>query len=154
MLLNKDPSLLPLLLCLAAPRSHDTSHTFHPVIQHPMSPSQKGTPAVKRTSTACTRRSGEGCPPNTPLRFDKRKGCVRTYSMYSLLFSFVTIISDPLGFRSTCKSEVLTCIDPGGAAGAQKKARGRQTPAPAAQKGCPQGPAGVKGRKVCKVGAW
>lgn len=101
MLLNKDPSLLPLLLCLAAPRSHDTSHTFHPVIQHPMSPSQKGTPAVKRMSTACTRRSGEGCPPNTPLRFDKRKGCVRTYSMYSLLFSFVTIISDPLGFRST-----------------------------------------------------
>lgn len=97
------PFLFLLLLCRAAPWSHDTSQTFQPLIQLPVGPSQKGTHTVK---SMCINMQELFWPwPSTKytVRFNKRKDSkyVYTYSIYSLLFSFVTIISDPLGFRST-----------------------------------------------------
>lgn len=96
-------SLLPLLLCMAATRSHDTSQTLHPIIQLPIRPSQKGTHTVRSVSTICTNCSGKGRQPNMLFNLMKEKAvskCVRTQCIpfcFHLLPLFLTHwASDPL----------------------------------------------------------
>lgn len=94
--------LLPQLLYMAAHWSHDTSQTFHPIIQLPTSTSQNGTQIAETMSVICVNCfKRQGTSTQHAVQFNKSCKYVYTYSIYSLLFSFVTIISDPLGFRST-----------------------------------------------------
>lgn len=97
---NVHPFLLLLLLHTAANWRHDMSHTFHPIIQLPASPNQQGAHIAENMSI-WTVLQGKGCQPHTLFNSIKDSKYAYTYSIYSLLFSFVTIISDPLGFRST-----------------------------------------------------